>query len=181
MRWSIRAGLIFSFAIAAASTAIGAGGQARSYRNDALRVRNFEPPPGWELSPQPSYPRLLASYSHRDGGKLTLSAQKIGARISAQKLADQSKPLLEKQGFTAVKISADEDAHVRLEANLDGGRRYAKQLYVVESGIGYVITLIAPSEAGRLANDFTEAVRSLQLGAPPSEPHAAPEDGGATR
>jgi hypothetical protein len=52
MQRSIRAGLIFSFALAAASTAIGAGSQARSYRNDALRVRNFEPPAGWELSPQ---------------------------------------------------------------------------------------------------------------------------------
>jgi hypothetical protein len=68
---------------------------------------------------------------------------------------------------------------VKLEANLDGGRRWVKQLYLVESGIGYVVTLIAPNEASRLAVDFTEAVRSLSLGAPASE--HAPEDGGAPR
>src|SRR4051812_44701345 len=88
-------------------TVAGAGNPPRVYRNEAMRVRAFEAPAGWELAPQSSYPRLLASYSHHEGGKLTLSAQKVPATTTSMDLAEQSRMPLEKQGFTALRVHAD--------------------------------------------------------------------------
>jgi hypothetical protein len=163
------AGLGFFSLLVAAS--LGAN-SARVYRNEPMRVRSFEPPVGWELAPQSSYPRLLASYAHREGGRLTLSAQKVQPGVSAQTLVDQSKPALSKQGFTAIRVKADVEG-VRLDAELDGGKRFVKQLYLVDTGIGYVVTLVAPlASAQRMTNDFEEALKSLNLGssAPPPQP-----------
>src|SRR4029079_7363241 len=115
-------------------------------RNEAMRVRAFEAPAGWELAPQSSYPRLLASYSHHEGGKLTLSAQKVPATTTSMDLAEQSRMPLEKQGFTALRVHAD-GPRARLEADRDGGKRFVKQAYLVDGGIGYVVTLIGPLNA----------------------------------
>src|SRR5947209_2335896 len=62
---------------------IAAGAAPPIYRNEAMRVRAFEMPIGWEMAPQSSYPRLLASYSHQAGGRVTLSAQKIAPESTA--------------------------------------------------------------------------------------------------
>ena len=67
---------------------IAAATAPRVYRNPAMQVHSFEPPPGWELAPQSSYPWLLASYAHRDGGRLTLAAQRLPPRATAQTLLD---------------------------------------------------------------------------------------------
>lgn len=144
----------------------------RVYRNEPMRVRSFEPPVGWQLAPQSSYPRLLASYAHREGGRLTLSAQKVQPGVSAQTLVDQSKPALSKQGFTGIRVKTDGDGQ-RLEAELDGGKRFVRQVYLVDGGIGFVITLVAPvASAAHMGADFEEAVKSLTLGlvAPPPHP-----------
>jgi hypothetical protein len=146
------------------AASIAAGGQ-HVYRNDQVRVRAFAPPAGWEMAPQSSYPRLLAAYIGADGAKLTLAGQKLGrADQSAVALAEQSRASLEKQGFTAVHIAAEGD-RARVDAQVDGGKRFMKQIYVVNGGWGYVVTLIGSSAAAaRSTSDFDEAVRSLQLG-----------------
>lgn len=164
------------------SAALGAGllgaGSSRVYRNDAVHVRAFAAPSGWELAPQSSYPRLLASYSNHEGGKLTLSGQAVAPTMTAYSLAEQARLPLEKQGFIQVRLQRDGD-RARLDAGLEGGKRFVKQLYVVDGGVGLVVTLIAPTpSAARTAADFEEAVRSLQLG---SEPAAAGPDAGAAR
>src|SRR4051812_42580764 len=112
--------LVAAFAFAL----LGGAGSGRVYRNDAMRVRAFAPPQGWELAPQSSYPRLLASYSHGEGARLTLSAQRVPATATAESLAEQSKGPLEKQGFAGIRITRDGD-RARLDADLDGGRRFA--------------------------------------------------------
>jgi hypothetical protein len=163
--------------LAALGLFLVAAGPGRVYRNDAVRVRAFAPPQGWELAPQSSYPRLLASYSHREGARITLSAQRIAASATAWDLAAQSKVPLEKQGFSNIRITRDGD-RTHLDADLDGGRRVAKQVYVATAGFGYVITLVSPqTAAAQAAADFDEAVRSLQLGAP----EGASPDGGTSR
>jgi hypothetical protein len=151
--------------------ALGAGG-ARVYHNDAMKIRGFAPPAGWELAPQSSYPRLLAYYSHAEGARLTLSAQKIAPGTTAAQLVEQSRAALERQGFAHLRATAEGERE-RLDGDLDGGRRFLKQLYVVAGNIGYVITLISPTAAAaHMSTDFEEALRSLQLvgePAPPSE------------
>jgi hypothetical protein len=156
------------------AVSIAAGGP-HVYRNDQARVRAFAPPAGWELAPQASYPRLLAAYLGAEGAKLTLAGQKLARDQSALSLAEEARPALEKQGFTKVHLAA-EGERARVEAELDGGKRFLKQLYVVDGGWAYVITMVAPtSSAAHTAPDFDEAVRSLQIAgstgpAPPPQP-----------
>jgi hypothetical protein len=156
--------------LAAAAIAVlaGAGSTPRLYRNEAMRVRAFEPPIGWELAPQQSYTRLLASYTHTGGGRLTLSAQKVAPGTSARALVEQSQPALMRQGFADIRVQ-DEGGRTRLEALLEGSKRFVKQVYVVERDVAYVITLIAPQAAAPvMLRDFEDTVHSLQLGDVPA-------------
>jgi hypothetical protein len=154
-----------------------AAGSGHIYRNDAWNVRAFEAPVGWELAPQPSYPRLLAAYSHRDGGKMTLVAQREPPTRDARALAQESRAALTRQGFQQIQLSED-GGRVRLDALLDGGRRFVRQLYLVDAGIGYVVTMTGPvSKALPMRRDFDEAVQSLSLG-PPESQRGAEVDGG---
>jgi hypothetical protein len=149
--------------IATGGVAIGAG-SARLYRNPTMRVRSFEPPAGWEPSPAGAYPRLLVAYTHAEGGRMTLTAQRVGSATTAARLAAEARPPLEKQGFTSIRLK-QEGARTHLEAELAGGQRLARQLYVVEEGFAYVVTLIAPLAAATQATaDFDAAIRSLSLG-----------------
>ncbi len=160
---------------------------ARLYRNDSLHIRAFEPPPSWQPAPQANYPRILVAYSHPDGGRLTLAAQKTAAGATAEEVARQAKAGLEKQGFSDVKIAIDRDSgptpHALLDAKLEGGRRFLKQLYVVDGGLAYVVSLVAGRvNQPEMAKDFDWSVRSLQLGSLPAAdaPHLD-SDGGVPR
>src|SRR4051812_19130520 len=101
--------------------AVAAGG--RSYRNDVVKVRAFEPPAGWTMLPLPpgSAGRLLAMYEDHDGARLTLAAQKTAPGTTARALADESRPVLERHGLRGVTITVErppgeEQERARLEA-----------------------------------------------------------------
>lgn len=154
--------------LCAAPEASRAAGAARAYRNDAMRVRAFQPPLGWERAPQVSYPRLLASYSNPEGGRITLSAAKVAPGDTAERLAENGRAGLAKEGFSAFILAPDGD-RVRLSAHQTLGKRTLAQLYLVDGDLGYVVTLVAPDDvAHRMLSDFDSAVRSLQLGPAPS-------------
>jgi hypothetical protein len=149
--------------------AVAAGG-GRSYRNDAMKVRAFEPPPGWTLQPTAGAVRLLAAYEDHDGARLTLAAQKVAPGTTARALADESRPALERQGLRGVTVSVerspgDETERARVEATIDSGRRVFRQLYAVTEGFGYVMTMVgAQSRTHALKRDFDEAAQSLVVG-----------------
>ena len=124
-----------------------------------------------------SWGGLLTSFAHADGGRLTLTAQKVPAGTTAATLVEQSRAALEKQGFSAIHVTVDKE-RARLDALLDGGKRMARQAYVVDGGIGYVVTLIAPeSAAAPMTRDFEFALHSLRLGGP----ERTDSDGGVAR
>src|SRR5258706_7596352 len=110
--------LVLAFAVAGAAPLLG-----RTYRNEGARVRSFEPPTGWQPAPQPSYPQLLVAYSHPDGGRLTLTTQKLAPGGSAASLAAAAAPQLEKQGYGDIRRAADASypERARLDAKLEGG------------------------------------------------------------
>lgn len=162
--------LLFAVAVAAAAGPNG----GRAYRNEAARVRSFEAPPGWQPTPQASYPRLLCSFTHGDGGRLTLVQQKVQPGTTAEALAGAAAPALSQQGYQEIKKSGDAE-RARLDAKLDGGRRFLKQLYVVDGGSAWVLSLVAPTvQEPLMARDFDAAARSLVI-----VPAAGPPDGGA--
>ena len=153
--------LIFAVAAAVAQAAPGGG---RVYRNEAARVHSFEPPSGWQPAPQASYPRLLCAYNHADGGRLTLVQQKVAPGATAASLAAAAVPGLEKQGFYEVKQRAEADGRARVDAKLDGGRRFLVQLYIVDGGAGWVLSLAASSiHQPQMLRDFEMAASSLAI------------------
>jgi len=147
---------------------VAAGGSR--YRNDAMKVRAFEAPLGWESQPVGSYARLLAAWETKDGGRMTLVAQKVKAGTAAQVLAEESKPALERQGFRDIKLTTvppagDDSDRVVLDASIDQGRRFVRQLYVVGGSLGYVLTMAGPiAHAAAMRHDFDEAATSLSVG-----------------
>src|SRR3954471_19603608 len=101
-----RFGLLLAFAVA-----VAAPPPPRSYRNEAARVHAFEAPPSWQPAPQASYPQLLAAFNHPDGGRLTLTTQKLPPGATAASLAAAAAPNLEKQGFSDLTRAPDPANH----------------------------------------------------------------------
>jgi hypothetical protein len=156
--------LALAVAVAAVTAAVAAAApRGHAYRNDGARVRSFEPPQSWQPAPQASYPRLLCGYSHPDGGRLTLTTQKVGPGTTADALARAAVLSLARQGFSDIQRAPDGD-RVRLEARIDGGRRFLKQLYLVDGGAAWVISLVAATiNQPQMERDFESAVRSLVI------------------
>ncbi len=156
------------FCLLSALLLTGASLAPRVYRNDAMKVRAFDPPEGWLVAPQASYPKVLALYTHDSGARLTLTAQKVAAGVTGESLAESSRATLEREGFRDIALSPG-----RIDAALSDGKRFLKQIYLVQSGFGYVVSLVGPkapaARATRLVQDFDDAVHSLQL-----EPETAP-------
>ncbi len=147
---------------------VAAGGQR--FRNDAMKVRGFEAPLGWEAQPVGSYARLLAAWETKDGGRMTLVAQKVKEGATARSLVEESRPALARQKFRDVKLSpapaaGDESDRVVLDATVDDGHQFMRQLYAVAGGIGYVVTMVGPvGRAPQMRRDFDEAAASLTVG-----------------
>jgi hypothetical protein len=136
----------------------------RAFRSPAHRVTSVEPPTGWERAAAPPSSRLLASWAHRDGARLTLAADRVPASADAKKLFEQSRSSLEKQGWAVGRVDA-QPGRVLVEATIDKGKRVARQLYLVEGGLAYVLTLVSDAaEAPARAREFDETVASLKLG-----------------
>ncbi len=49
----------------------------RPFRNDAAKVRGFDPPVGWEAQPVGSYARLVGAWETKDGARMTLVSQRV--------------------------------------------------------------------------------------------------------
>ncbi|HWE30184.1 MAG TPA: hypothetical protein VHB97_19390 [Polyangia bacterium] len=147
---------------------VAAGG--RPYHNDAMKVRGFEAPLGWEPQPVGSYARLLAAWETKDGGRMTLVAQKVKEGATARSLADESRPALERQRLRDLKLSSvppagDDSDRALVDAIVDDGHRFVRQLYAVAGDIGYVVTMVGPiARAPQMKRDFDEAATSLTVG-----------------
>jgi hypothetical protein len=164
-----RARLATSCLLALVPFLVAAGGN-RAYRNEALKVRAFEPPAGWNAQPTGGAVRLLVAYEDHDGGRITLAAQKVAPGTTARALADESRPALERQGLRQIVVTVErppgeELERARLQATLGDARRVIMQLYAVTEGIGYVVTLVGPAlRVHVLKRDFDEAALSLVVG-----------------
>ncbi len=160
---------VFFFALALAQNSAQAVPNPRILRAPAQRILSFDPPGTWERAPTPPSSRLLATWAHRDAGRLTIAAQQVGDVTDAAKIFDESRASLERQGWSITHVDRAKagapSGRVTVDASLDKGKRIGRQLYLVEGGFVYVITLVAPQEqaADRL-RDFDDAVASLKLG-----------------
>lgn len=167
--------------LGAAAVASAIGG--RTYHNEALRVRAFDIPRGWDPAPQIGYPRVLVLATNADGARLLLAAQHVRPGATAEALANEARATLDRQGFLDLKLIPLEDRRTRIEAIGRDGRSALRQVYVVDGDLAWVVTLYTPAaRQARALRDFDDAVRSLVIA--PVEPagvgDAAPAaDGGA--
>ena len=128
------------------------------------RIVLFDPPTGWERGASPPSSRLLGTWSHQDGGRLTLAAERAAAGVLATRIFDDGRPTLVRQGWSLTHVDR-QPTRVVVEATLAAGKRMARQLYLVEEGFVYVITLVAPAaQTTDRARDFEAACASLKLG-----------------
>jgi hypothetical protein len=182
LAFALALALALALTLPVATPALAGPTTLRLCRNDSLRLRGFEPPVSWQPAPQANYPRVVCAYTHPDGGRLTLSAQKVAPGTAAESLAQGARAGLEKQGFSDVRISVDHSEsapRARLDAHLEGGRRFLRQLYLVDGGLGYVVTLVAGSiTEPEMTRDFDWALRTLSIG---SEAPKVDPDGGVPR
>jgi hypothetical protein len=159
--------LLRFFGAAAAVVTLAAATPSRVYSNETLHLHAFEPPPGWEKSPPPTYPRLLATYTHPEGGRLALTVQRVAPGTTAAQLAEQSKTPLAHQGFSDPHVVSDGD-RVTLRATL--ASRLLLSGFVVHQSNGFVVTLVADkSRAAALAHDLDESLRSLVFTEPDTD------------
>jgi hypothetical protein len=123
----------------------------------------IEVPLGWTLLRQTSYPSIIAVMTHRDGGRLTLSGQPVGAGATARTLVDQNRPLLEKQGLRIERLRSEADGVLAVEASTHDGKLAVRQLYSVRVNRGLVLTLAAASaKIPGLTKDFELAWHSIR-------------------
>lgn len=147
---------------------VAAGG--RTFHNEAMKVRGFEPPVGWDAQPIGSYARLLGVWETKDGGRLSLVAQKVKAGATARSLIDESSPALARQKLRDLHVApapspGDDSDRATLDAVVDDGHRFMRQLYAVAGDIGYVVTMVGPiARAPQMKRDFDEAATSLSVG-----------------
>ena len=161
------------FFVAAVCCTIGsttaASPSQRLVKSPAHRLQSIEPPPGWELSPSPPSSRLLATWTHREGARLTLAAEQT-AGLDANQLFARSRSSLERQGWTIVKATPSVgktagSQRVAVEATLDKGKRSARQLYLIEEGFAYVLTMVNASEqTAARQRDLDETIASMRVG-----------------
>lgn len=155
---------------------------ARLYRNPAFLIDRFYPPYGWEPLPQSSYPRLLALYQHREGGRMTLVAERISPALTTDQFLEMSTEALKKQGYFAITVRPDGPKRRRLEAKRGQPAVVIRQLYQVEhqptANFAYVITVSCPATGTRALGDFEPAVQSFVL--LPEPPPVTPDLGVTT-
>src|SRR5215471_12388842 len=80
------------------------GPTERSLTNERYHVR-IDAPAGWTILRQNAYPSMIATMTHKEGGRMTLSAQHTQPGDTAGKLAERSRSALEKSGLRVENIA----------------------------------------------------------------------------
>jgi hypothetical protein len=134
----------------------------RTVSNEHYNVR-IEAPVGWTVQKQIAYPSVIAVMAHRDGGRMTLSAERARSAETAQTLAERNRAAMEKKGMKVVRTSPlpGNDA-VEIEATTGKGDLAMVQVYFVRGLWGFSLTLAAPpSKIAQYAHDLDVAWRSV--------------------
>src|SRR5262249_22561953 len=116
----------------------------RTVTNEHYNVR-IDAPAGWTVLKQVAYPNVIAVMSHRDGGRLTLAAERARSAETAQSLAERNRASMEKKGMRVRRLAplGGNDAAL-VEASTADGALLMRQVYFVRGLWGFSLTLAAP-------------------------------------
>jgi hypothetical protein len=136
-------------------------------------------PRGWELSEQRSYPGIIArGFEHQTGARLSLAAEHVAADETLAHYVERSQASLLKLGYRVSQVARREEQVVVMDTLTPDRRRQIRQAYLLEAGVGYVLTEAVRADAARVSRPFDafeETLKSLTIHpAPPPSP-AAPE------
>ena len=134
----------------------------RTVTNEHYNVR-IDAPAGWTVQKLVAYPSVIAVMAHRDGGRMTLSAELARSAETAQTLAERNRAAMEKKGMKVFRTSPlpGNDA-VQIEATTGKGDLAMVQVYFVRGLWGFSLTLAAPpSKIAQYAHDLDVAWRSV--------------------
>jgi len=134
----------------------------RTVVNEHYNVR-IEAPVGWTVQKLVAYPSVVAVMAHRDGGRMTLSAERARSAETAQTLAERNRAAMEKKGMKVTHLSPlPGNEAVELEATTAKGDLAMVQVYFVRGLWGFSLTLAAPpSKIAQYTHDLDVAWRTV--------------------
>jgi hypothetical protein len=152
MRAGIRLVLVALTALAAATLLAEAQTTSNKERRffSAREGIGLEAPLGWTMSTHTGYPTVLVAFVHPGGGRISLGVAPTKL-TAASALAEESRPGLVAQGFTADRAVPGPHGSVRIDARTRRGQ-FVRQLYLVRDVAGartrqaVVLSLSAPAE-----------------------------------
>lgn len=122
-------------------------------------------PAQWRMSEQTSYPNILLwMHRHSPPGRMLLSAERLGRKLTALEYAEQTRKTLVELRFTV----REPQVHAATGAywiEFDDGKTFLRQALLVAGDIGYSLTLSAPDSGSRNQHlrAFDYALRSIEL------------------
>jgi hypothetical protein len=136
----------------------------RTVISERHQVR-IDAPLGWTVLKQTAYPSVVAIMTHREGGRLTLSAQKTRPGETVEALVASNRPALEQQGVVIDRVapSSAGEGVTELTGHSRNGRIALRQIYGIRGSWGFVLTLSGPpSKMTQFAHDLELAWHSLR-------------------
>jgi hypothetical protein len=121
-------------------------------------------PSEWTQERPPPYPNLVASYLHRDGARLTVAVQFVGAGEDGESLARGNAEALQRMGF---QVSRARDA---LKVTRAGEAVAVRQVYIVRGTVGWVVTLAGEDRQLRPVERSLMTVARQLAEEPPTAP-----------
>jgi hypothetical protein len=128
----------------------------RVVQSDRHQVR-VEAPPGWTPQRQSAYPNVVAILTHRDGGRITLTAQRLRGGETPAQLAERSRPALLRQDMKIERLapSAFDSNACEITATSRDGKSELRQIYFIHGANAYVLTLAgAVAKQAQYNKDF---------------------------
>src|ERR1051325_1249119 len=142
--------------------ALGAPSE-RSLSSERYHVR-IDAPAGWTILRQNAYPSMIATMTHKEGGRMTFSAQRAQPGETAEKLAERSRGALERGGLRIERIAPSplDSGVVEVTGRSSDGKLQMRQLYLIRDETGYVLTLTAPPpKMAQYGKDLEAAWRGI--------------------
>jgi len=127
----------------------------------------IDAPRNWTLSERTSYPNILLWMARQSPpeGKMLLTAEKLPRRTSdSLTYARQTRIVLRQMGFT-VRAPQLHSVTGAYWVDFDDGSSFLRQAYLTKGGVGFTLTLAAPTS--RIRNQhlraFDASLRSLSF------------------
>jgi len=139
-------------------------------------------PRTWELSEQRSYPGIIVrGFEHKTGARLLLSAEHLAPDETVRSYAERNQKGLIKIGYRVTGATAREGGAIVVDSQSPDGKKLIRQAYFVilsgQTATGYVLSVSIQAAAARQSRPFEafdEAMRTINIAPPASQPAEAP-------